>query len=162
VPHFFNTIGGEQTQAVRCRGGLIGAVSGRRMVLADSASGYDFKLSDDERRARKIVALASWSTNAIDHVCGKNMARTATCACGQLTVSCDGEPGLVSLCHGLACQRRTGSHVGSPRFSSATALVSAGRDGATPGHPTVGSMSLSTFARAAALQSSGNHSANPR
>jgi hypothetical protein len=39
----------------------------------------------------------------------KNTARTATCACGQLTVSCDGEPVLVSLCHCFACQRRTGS-----------------------------------------------------
>nr|WP_246674248.1 GFA family protein [Mesorhizobium sp. B4-1-1] len=35
--------------------------------------------------------------------------RTASCACGQLKISCDGEPRLVALCHCLECQRRTGS-----------------------------------------------------
>lgn len=37
------------------------------------------------------------------------MTRTAACSCGQLSVVCDGEPVRVSLCHCLACQRRTGS-----------------------------------------------------
>jgi hypothetical protein len=35
--------------------------------------------------------------------------RTASCTCGQLKASCEGEPVRVSLCHCLACQRRTGS-----------------------------------------------------
>jgi hypothetical protein len=35
--------------------------------------------------------------------------RTASCSCGQLRVSCEGEPVRVSMCHCLACQRRTGS-----------------------------------------------------
>jgi hypothetical protein len=35
--------------------------------------------------------------------------RTASCSCGQLKVTCDGEPVRVSICHCLACQRRTGS-----------------------------------------------------
>jgi hypothetical protein len=35
--------------------------------------------------------------------------RLATCACGQLTASCSGDPTSVSLCHCLQCQRRTGS-----------------------------------------------------
>ena len=35
--------------------------------------------------------------------------RTASCSCGQLKVTCAGEPVRVSLCHCLACQRRTGS-----------------------------------------------------
>jgi hypothetical protein len=38
--------------------------------------------------------------------------RIAACACGQLTVTCQGEPLIVSLCHCLACQRRTGSIFG--------------------------------------------------
>lgn len=38
--------------------------------------------------------------------------RTATCACGQLTVTCAGEPVRHSLCHCLDCQRRTGSVFG--------------------------------------------------
>ncbi len=37
------------------------------------------------------------------------MTRTAACSCGQLSVVCAGEPVRVSLCHCLACQRRTGS-----------------------------------------------------
>nr|HEX4315027.1 GFA family protein [Kofleriaceae bacterium] len=35
--------------------------------------------------------------------------RTASCTCGQLTVTCAGEPVRVSMCHCLACQQRTGS-----------------------------------------------------
>ena len=35
--------------------------------------------------------------------------RTAACSCGQLIVKCIGEPVRVSICHCLACQRRTGS-----------------------------------------------------
>jgi hypothetical protein len=44
------------------------------------------------------------------------MKRTARCVCGQLAVSCDGEPTKVSLCHCLACQRRTGSAYGVGAF----------------------------------------------
>ena len=33
--------------------------------------------------------------------------RTAACACGRVQVVCRGEPSKVSLCHCLACQRRT-------------------------------------------------------
>ena len=35
--------------------------------------------------------------------------RTATCRCGQLRATCTGEPIRVSVCHCLACQRRSGS-----------------------------------------------------
>jgi hypothetical protein len=38
--------------------------------------------------------------------------RVAACSCGQLTARCEGEPVRVSLCHCLACQRRTGSAFG--------------------------------------------------
>lgn len=38
--------------------------------------------------------------------------RTASCSCGQLRVICDGEPMRVSICHCLACQKRTGSAFG--------------------------------------------------
>jgi hypothetical protein len=44
------------------------------------------------------------------------MERTAMCACGQLAVSCKSEPIIVSLCHCLACQRRTGSTYGVGAF----------------------------------------------
>ena len=35
--------------------------------------------------------------------------RTAACRCGQLSVSCVGEPVRVSVCHCLECQKRSGS-----------------------------------------------------
>jgi hypothetical protein len=35
--------------------------------------------------------------------------RRAECACGQLSATCSGEPIWVSVCHCLACKRRTGS-----------------------------------------------------
>lgn len=35
--------------------------------------------------------------------------RIATCRCGQLRATCTDEPVRVSVCHCLACQRRTGS-----------------------------------------------------
>lgn len=44
------------------------------------------------------------------------MAHFASCSCGQLAVSCEGEPDLVSMCHCLACQRRSGSPYGVAAF----------------------------------------------
>ena len=38
--------------------------------------------------------------------------RKAACSCGQLTLAAEGEPVRVSMCHCLACQRRTGSTFG--------------------------------------------------
>jgi hypothetical protein len=37
------------------------------------------------------------------------MTRTATCSCGQLRITVEGEPAVVGICHCLACQQRTGS-----------------------------------------------------
>ncbi len=36
----------------------------------------------------------------------------ASCSCGQLQATAVGEPVRVSMCHCLACQRRTGSTYG--------------------------------------------------
>ncbi|WP_082954616.1 GFA family protein [Acidihalobacter prosperus] len=38
--------------------------------------------------------------------------RLASCSCGQLTAQVVGEPVRISICHCLACQRRTGSAFG--------------------------------------------------
>ncbi len=38
--------------------------------------------------------------------------RQACCSCGQLTLNVEGDPVRVSVCHCLACQRRTGSAFG--------------------------------------------------
>ena len=41
------------------------------------------------------------------------MARhDAACGCGQLRLTAEGEPVRISMCHCLACQRRTGSAFG--------------------------------------------------
>lgn len=44
------------------------------------------------------------------------MQRRASCACGDLVAVCSGDPAKVSLCHCLACQRRTGSTYGIAAF----------------------------------------------
>jgi hypothetical protein len=35
--------------------------------------------------------------------------RHATCNCGQLRLTIEGEPSRISMCHCLECQRRTGA-----------------------------------------------------
>jgi hypothetical protein len=46
--------------------------------------------------------------------------RTASCSCGQLQVEVQGAPVRISVCHCLACQKRTGSVFGAQaRFASA-------------------------------------------
>jgi hypothetical protein len=39
--------------------------------------------------------------------------RKASCSCGQLSVTCEGEPVRISMCHCFECQRRTGSVFGT-------------------------------------------------
>lgn len=45
-----------------------------------------------------------------------SIEREAACACGQLRIRLKGEPLIVSSCHCLACQRRTGALFGSSAF----------------------------------------------
>jgi hypothetical protein len=52
--------------------------------------------------------------------------RIATCACGQLSVRCAGEPVSVSLCHCLECQKRTGSTYGVAAFFERSNVVTSG------------------------------------
>lgn len=37
------------------------------------------------------------------------MIRAASCQCGQLGLTCEGDPVRISVCHCLDCQRRSGS-----------------------------------------------------
>jgi hypothetical protein len=37
------------------------------------------------------------------------ITRRAECSCGQLSATCVGEPVRISVCHCLACKRRTGT-----------------------------------------------------
>ncbi len=51
--------------------------------------------------------------------------RIASCSCGQLTAEVKGEPLRVSICHCLACQRRTGSVFGmQARFPRENVVIS--------------------------------------
>jgi hypothetical protein len=50
--------------------------------------------------------------------------RTASCSCGQLTAVTEGNPIRVSVCHCLACQRRTGSVFGAQaRFTKQSVAI---------------------------------------
>ena len=51
----------------------------------------------------------------------------ASCSCGQLTASCTGEPVRISMCHCLACQRRTGSVFSAQARWTRDAVTTAGR-----------------------------------
>jgi hypothetical protein len=52
-------------------------------------------------------------------------SRTAACSCGQLRLEATGEPIRISVCHCLACQRRTGNAFGiQARFPSDRVRVS--------------------------------------
>lgn len=51
--------------------------------------------------------------------------RIASCSCGQLTATTTDDPVRVSVCHCLACQRRTGSVFGAQaRFRNESVQVS--------------------------------------
>lgn len=52
--------------------------------------------------------------------------RQAACTCGQLTATTAAEPGRISLCHCLACQRRTGSVFGAQVRFPADSVTIAG------------------------------------
>lgn len=50
--------------------------------------------------------------------------RLASCSCGNLSVEVEGDPIRVSVCHCLACQRRTGSVFGAQaRFDRSRAQI---------------------------------------
>ncbi|MGZ8694496.1 MAG: GFA family protein [Gaiellaceae bacterium] len=52
------------------------------------------------------------------------MTREAACSCGQLRVRVEGDPVRISLCHCLACKRRTGSAFGyQARFLAENAEI---------------------------------------
>jgi hypothetical protein len=54
-------------------------------------------------------------------------AREAACHCGQLRVAVTGDPIRVSICHCLACQRRTGSVFGAQARFAPEQVQASGR-----------------------------------
>lgn len=55
------------------------------------------------------------------------MTREASCSCGQLRATVAGDPIRVSVCHCLACQRRTGSVFGAQARFDAEQVTLEGR-----------------------------------
>ncbi|MEP6791225.1 MAG: GFA family protein [Ramlibacter sp.] len=51
------------------------------------------------------------------------MERTATCACGQLSLQVRGDPYTQCICHCANCKRRTGSAFGISAYFLKSALV---------------------------------------
>ena len=51
------------------------------------------------------------------------MRRTA-CSCGNLQLVCEGEPARISMCHCLACQRRTGAVLSNQAWFSREQVTS--------------------------------------
>jgi len=54
-------------------------------------------------------------------------SREAACSCGQLRLTAEGDPIRISMCHCLACQRRTGSAFGIQARFPANRVQMAGR-----------------------------------
>ncbi|HEX6119941.1 MAG TPA: GFA family protein [Dongiaceae bacterium] len=52
------------------------------------------------------------------------MSRTASCSCGQLILTMAGDPGAVTVCHCLECQKSTGSVFGVSSYWPKSAIQS--------------------------------------
>jgi len=51
-------------------------------------------------------------------------SRVAACSCGQLRLTCAGDPVRISICHCLECQKRTGSiYAVQARFARPHVLI---------------------------------------
>ncbi len=57
----------------------------------------------------------------------RQSVHSASCSCGQLQVTTTGEPVRISVCHCLACQRRTGSAFGVQARFPCAAVTMTGR-----------------------------------
>jgi hypothetical protein len=69
--------------------------------------------------------------------------RQAACSCGQLHLTIEGEPARISMCHCLACQRRTGAVFSSQARFRPEQITAAGK--ATTWKRTAESGSVVTF-----------------
>ena len=55
-------------------------------------------------------------------------SREASCSCGNLRVTCEGDPKYVLACHCLDCQRRTGSVFGVSAYFRQAQVAPSGAD----------------------------------
>jgi len=55
------------------------------------------------------------------------ITRHASCSCGQLRIACQGDPVRISICHCLACQKRTGAPFGEQARFAVDQVATDGR-----------------------------------
>src|SRR5262245_51270776 len=53
--------------------------------------------------------------------------RRASCSCGQLNLTIEGEPARISMCHCLECQRRTGAVISNQASFRREQITCAGK-----------------------------------
>ena len=53
--------------------------------------------------------------------------RRAACSCGQLSLTIEGEPARISMCHCLECQRRTGAVISNQARFARDQIAVAGK-----------------------------------
>ena len=56
---------------------------------------------------------------------------TATCACGQASITVNAQPAMHGVCHCTNCKRRTGSAFGISAYFDRTAVVTCGGETST-------------------------------
>lgn len=56
------------------------------------------------------------------------ICRVAACHCGELTVTCEGDPMIVAMCHCEDCQRRTGSSYNLGAWFEKSSVAAEGRE----------------------------------
>ena len=56
----------------------------------------------------------------------ETVKRKASCSCGQLSITAEGDPVKISACHCQACQRRTGSAFGVAVFFDREKVAASG------------------------------------
>jgi hypothetical protein len=57
-------------------------------------------------------------------------SRRASCSCSQLTLTVEGEPARISMCHCLECQRRTGAVISNQARFRREQITFAGKSAA--------------------------------
>src|SRR5436190_11952466 len=76
-------------------------------------------------RRRRALTVSSFQESGVDVHAQRDARRRrqARCTCGELSLTVEGEPILVGVCHCLECQRRTGAPFGSGAFFSVDQVV---------------------------------------
>jgi hypothetical protein len=86
-----------------------------------------FSLIDDQTSTRsRGLLLLLWLVVLSGRKVACMTSREAACSCGQLSLTVNGDPLRVSMCHCLECQRRTGSTFGVQAWYSREQVQPAG------------------------------------